>query len=179
MIASKRIHMRARKELHPTDLVREALAAQVLNFMNRSKLGTSGAMRPTLSPASETDLDCVRPAFGDKQQTGLSVRRPVSRPYRVNRRRRGTCERREWAMMPPDERAKWPCCEDGRHSMLRFMIVLVIGLAANVNSVTVASTQSYPQRAVKFILPLAPPPESTSPPGCSAISSRRAGASRW
>jgi hypothetical protein len=31
--------MRARKELHPTDLVREALATQILNFMNRSNLG--------------------------------------------------------------------------------------------------------------------------------------------
>ena len=40
--------------------------------------------------------------------------------------------------------------------MLRFMIVLVIGLAANVNSVTVASAQTYPQRAVKLILPFGP-----------------------
>jgi hypothetical protein len=39
MIASKRIPMRARKELHPTSLVREALAAQVLDFMHRGKLG--------------------------------------------------------------------------------------------------------------------------------------------
>jgi hypothetical protein len=31
--------MRARKELHPTDLVREAVTTQVLNFMNRGKLG--------------------------------------------------------------------------------------------------------------------------------------------
>ena len=43
--------------------------------------------------------------------------------------------------------------------MLRFMIVLVIALAASVNSVTVASTQSYPQRAVKFILPFCPAAE--------------------
>jgi tripartite-type tricarboxylate transporter receptor subunit TctC len=49
-----------------------------------------------------------------------------------------------------------PCCKDGKHSMLRFMIVLVIGLAASVNSVTVASAQTYPQRAVKFILPFGP-----------------------
>jgi len=35
----KRMHMRARKELDPTDLVREAVATQVLNFMNRGKLG--------------------------------------------------------------------------------------------------------------------------------------------
>src|SRR5713101_9499171 len=40
--------------------------------------------------------------------------------------------------------------------MLRFMIVLVIGLAASVKSVTVASAQIYPQRAVKFILPFGP-----------------------
>jgi tripartite-type tricarboxylate transporter receptor subunit TctC len=40
--------------------------------------------------------------------------------------------------------------------MLRYMIVLVIGLAASVNSVTVASAQTYPQRAVKFILPFGP-----------------------
>ena len=58
--------------------------------------------------------------------------------------------------MPPDERAKWPCCKDGKHSMLRLIIALVIGLAANVNSVTVASAQTYPQRAVKFILPFGP-----------------------
>jgi hypothetical protein len=31
--------MRARKELDPADLVREALATQVLSFMNRAKLG--------------------------------------------------------------------------------------------------------------------------------------------
>ena len=31
--------MRASKELHPTELVREALATQVLTFMNRGKLG--------------------------------------------------------------------------------------------------------------------------------------------
>jgi tripartite-type tricarboxylate transporter receptor subunit TctC len=58
--------------------------------------------------------------------------------------------------MPPDETAKWPRCKDGKHSMLRFVIVLVIGLAASVDSVTVASAQSYPQRAVKFILPFGP-----------------------
>ena len=62
----------------------------------------------------------------------------------------------EWVMMPPDKRAKWSCCKDGKHSMLRFMIALVIGLVASVNSVTVASAQTYPQRAVKFILPFGP-----------------------
>ncbi len=40
--------------------------------------------------------------------------------------------------------------------MLRFVIVLVIGFAANVDGVTVASAQTYPQRAVKFILPFGP-----------------------
>src|SRR5256886_5855665 len=45
---------------------------------------------------------------------------------------------------------------NGKHSMLRFMIALVIGLVANVNGVTAASAQSYPQRAVKFILPFGP-----------------------
>jgi tripartite-type tricarboxylate transporter receptor subunit TctC len=57
-------------------------------------------------------------------------------------------------MMPPDESAK--CCKDGKHSMLRFMIVLVIGWAASVNGATVAAAQTYPQRAVKFILPFGP-----------------------
>ena len=36
------------------------------------------------------------------------------------------------------------------------MIALVIGLAASVNGVTVAAAQTYPQRAVKFILPFGP-----------------------
>ena len=36
------------------------------------------------------------------------------------------------------------------------MIALVVALAASVNSVTVASAQTYPQRAVKFILPFGP-----------------------
>ena len=36
------------------------------------------------------------------------------------------------------------------------MIVLVIGLAATVDHVTVASAQTYPQRSVKFILPFGP-----------------------
>jgi tripartite-type tricarboxylate transporter receptor subunit TctC len=53
-------------------------------------------------------------------------------------------------------KSQTPCCKDGKHSMLRFMIVLVIGSAASVNSVTVASAQTYPQRAVKFILPFGP-----------------------
>jgi len=66
---------------------------------------------------------------------------------------------------------------DGKRCVLRFVIALVIGLVASLNSVTVASAQTYPQRAVKFIL--VPPPGSTSPPGCSEKSSQRAGASRW
>ena len=44
----------------------------------------------------------------------------------------------------------------GKHSMLRFMIALGIGLVAGVNSATIASAQTYPQRAVKFILPFGP-----------------------
>jgi len=40
--------------------------------------------------------------------------------------------------------------------MLRFMIALVIGLVASLNSVTVTAAQTYPQRAVKFILPFGP-----------------------
>jgi tripartite-type tricarboxylate transporter receptor subunit TctC len=40
--------------------------------------------------------------------------------------------------------------------MLRLMIGLAIGLAAAVDGVTVAAAQSYPQRAVKFILPFGP-----------------------
>jgi tripartite-type tricarboxylate transporter receptor subunit TctC len=36
------------------------------------------------------------------------------------------------------------------------MIALVIGLAVSVNGVTVAAAQTYPQRAVKFILPFGP-----------------------
>ena len=45
---------------------------------------------------------------------------------------------------------------DGKRCVLRFMIALVVALAASVNSVTVASAQTYPQRAVKFILPFGP-----------------------
>src|SRR5262249_32491262 len=45
---------------------------------------------------------------------------------------------------------------DGERCVLRFMITLVVGLLASVNSVTVASAQTYPQRAVKFILPFGP-----------------------
>ena len=45
---------------------------------------------------------------------------------------------------------------DGKRCVLRFMIALVIGLAASVNGVTVAAAQTYPQRAVKFILPFGP-----------------------
>ena len=40
--------------------------------------------------------------------------------------------------------------------MLRLIIALVIGLAAGVGSVTAAAAQTYPQRAVKFILPFGP-----------------------
>src|SRR5262245_24555 len=45
---------------------------------------------------------------------------------------------------------------DGERCVLRFMITLVVALVASVNSVTVASAQTYPQRAVKFILPFGP-----------------------
>src|SRR5258708_24291983 len=45
---------------------------------------------------------------------------------------------------------------DGKRCVLRFMIALMIGLAASVNGVTVAAAQTYPQRAVKFILPFGP-----------------------
>jgi tripartite-type tricarboxylate transporter receptor subunit TctC len=51
---------------------------------------------------------------------------------------------------------KWPCCEEGNVPMLRLILAIVIGLAASVNSVTAAYAQSYPQRAVKFILPFGP-----------------------
>ena len=40
--------------------------------------------------------------------------------------------------------------------MLRLIIALVIGLTAGAGSVTAASAQTYPQRAVKFILPFGP-----------------------
>ena len=40
--------------------------------------------------------------------------------------------------------------------MLRFMIVLLIELVASVDNVTVASAQTYPERAVRFILPFGP-----------------------
>jgi tripartite-type tricarboxylate transporter receptor subunit TctC len=40
--------------------------------------------------------------------------------------------------------------------VLRLMIALVIGLFTSVNSATVALAQTYPQRAVKFILPFGP-----------------------
>jgi tripartite-type tricarboxylate transporter receptor subunit TctC len=45
---------------------------------------------------------------------------------------------------------------NGEPCMLRFMIALVIGLVTSLNGVTVASAQTYPQRAVKFILPFGP-----------------------
>ena len=40
--------------------------------------------------------------------------------------------------------------------MLRFMIVLLIGLVASIDNVTVTSAQTYPQHAVRFILPFGP-----------------------
>src|ERR1043166_221816 len=43
---------------------------------------------------------------------------------------------------------------DGRRCVLRFVIALVIGSVAS--GVTAASAQTYPQRAVKFILPFGP-----------------------
>ena len=45
---------------------------------------------------------------------------------------------------------------NGKRRVLRFMITLVTGLVASLNSVAVASAQTYPQRAVKFILPFGP-----------------------
>src|SRR5262249_60683533 len=43
---------------------------------------------------------------------------------------------------------------DRRRCVLRFVIALVLGLAAS--GVTAASAQTYPQRPVKFILPFGP-----------------------
>src|SRR5438067_11679671 len=40
--------------------------------------------------------------------------------------------------------------------MLRLMLALLIGLAAEIDALTVACAQTYPQRAVKFILPFGP-----------------------
>ena len=77
-----------------------------------------------------------------------------------------------------DERDKWQCCKDWKHSILRFVVALVIGLVASVNSVTVASAQTYPQRAIKFILPFGPAAGVDSTAPCSEASSRRDGASR-
>src|SRR5262249_61873576 len=45
---------------------------------------------------------------------------------------------------------------DGKRCVLRFMVTLAVALAAVANSVPVASAQTYPQRAVKFILPFGP-----------------------
>src|SRR5258707_570744 len=45
---------------------------------------------------------------------------------------------------------------DGKRCVWRFVMALGIGLVASLNSVTVASAQTYPQRAVKFILPFGP-----------------------
>jgi tripartite-type tricarboxylate transporter receptor subunit TctC len=45
---------------------------------------------------------------------------------------------------------------NGEPRMLRFMIALVIALVTSLNGVTVVSAQTYPQRAVKFILPFGP-----------------------
>jgi tripartite-type tricarboxylate transporter receptor subunit TctC len=51
---------------------------------------------------------------------------------------------------------------NGEPCMLRFMIALVIGLVTSLNGVTVASAQTYPQRAVKFILPFGPAADITA-----------------
>ena len=48
----------------------------------------------------------------------------------------------------------WPSL-DGTY-VSRLLITLVVWLVASVNSATVASAQTYPQRAVKFILPFGP-----------------------
>ena len=45
---------------------------------------------------------------------------------------------------------------EGKPCVLRFIIALVIGFVTSLNSVTAASAQTYPQRAVKFILPFGP-----------------------
>src|SRR5262245_52568060 len=45
---------------------------------------------------------------------------------------------------------------DEESCMLRFMSALVIALVTSLNGVTVAAAQTYPQRAVKFILPFGP-----------------------
>src|SRR5947209_13923955 len=45
---------------------------------------------------------------------------------------------------------------NGKRRVLRIMIALVTGLVASLNSLAVASAQTYPQRAVKFILPFGP-----------------------
>ena len=46
--------------------------------------------------------------------------------------------------------------QNGRRCMLRWVIVLLTGLAAIANGATVASAQTYPQRSVRFILPFGP-----------------------
>src|SRR5215475_12009321 len=45
---------------------------------------------------------------------------------------------------------------DGKRCVLRFMVTLVVALAAGASGVTAASAQTYPQRAVRFILPFGP-----------------------
>src|SRR5262245_39534163 len=101
----------------------------------------------------------------------LTRGRPAAVPQRRPRqltltrqmaRRRAYEKASAWAMMS-FRKSQVRCCTDGKHSMLRFMIVLLIGLAATMDSVIVASAQTYPQRSVKLILPFGPPPESISP----------------
>src|SRR5262245_9225875 len=53
-----------------------------------------------------------------------------------------------------DKRPGMPFFLDRRRCVLRFVIALVIGLVAR--GVTAASAQTYPQRAVKFILAFGP-----------------------
>jgi len=59
-------------------------------------------------------------------------------------------------MRRPFHSDAWFLPLDGKRCVLRFMVTLVVALAAGANSVTVASAQTYPQRAVKFILPFGP-----------------------
>ena len=61
---------------------------------------------------------------------------------------------------------------------MRSGIILAAALAACVTAGP-ASAQTYPQRAVKFILPFGPASGADITRGWSATSSRPAGASRW
>src|SRR5262249_34182457 len=45
---------------------------------------------------------------------------------------------------------------DGERCVLRFMVALAVASVAGVTGMTVAPAQTYPQRAVKFILPFGP-----------------------